>query len=343
MTIGQTYLQLGLVDETEKILREGLKLNSQLYGEENKATASCKIYLGAILLNNAKYEEAEDLLSKAVETERRLSPTGSKDFALALDALGELYVRKGEFEKAKPLLQESVAMSYKINGENNADTAFTLISLGRSQIFLGDLVGAETTYRQSIAIYRQLPSRYEIRLATVLLNFGFLLIKKGNYDEGISTMREAENIFFQKQGDSYNSFEARCYLSNAYFLKGDYTQLIVEGKKAVDVGHKLKLEEVPDFLLILESLGIALTRTGTQEGEPYLSEAVKISPPSLPISGYLAKGFLGECLMAQRRFSEAEPLLQQSYEDLKTSQGENNPNTILAHNRLLKLYEEYKK
>ena len=55
------------------------------------------------------------------------------------------------------------------------------------------------------------------------------------------------------------------------------------------------------------------------------------------------QGALGECLTAQHRYAEAESLLIESYNSLKASQGEQNPRTIEARQRLVKFYEAWKK
>ena len=55
----------------------------------------------------------------------------------------------------------------------------------------------------------------------------------------------------------------------------------------------------------------------------------------------LTRGALGECLTAQKRFGEAEPLLLQSYRSLNESQGPGNPRTRLALQRLAALYEKW--
>jgi serine/threonine-protein kinase len=346
LTIGHTYNQLGLLDESEMTLRGALKLNAELYGEENKATVFCMIQLGAVLNNKAKYNEAEKLLSKAVETERKLSPPGSKELALALFGLGELYIRKLEFEKAKSLLQESLSISNKISGEKNEDSAYTLVSLGRAQERLGDLVAAESTYRQSVAIYRQLPSRYEGRMAAALLNLGNLLITRENYDEAVNVMREGDNIF-QKQGESFHLFISKTYLCKASFYKSDYETAIGEGKKGIEMGRKFHLEETRDFFLAQNHIGLSLTRTGkAKEGEQYLRESLErarkilskedVRIPVIEIS-------LGECLTAQSKFAEAESLIVNAYEIIKAREGEANPNTILARKRAIELYEKWKK
>jgi len=44
--------------------------------------------------------------------------------------------------------------------------------------------------------------------------------------------------------------------------------------------------------------------------------------------------------MIQKRYKEAEPLLRDSYQSLKLSQGVNNPRTQLARQRLITLYQD---
>src|SRR5215471_18048277 len=73
-----------------------------------------------------------------------------------------------------------------------------------------------------------------------------------------------------------------------------------------------------------------------------LREAVKIRNANLPKDHFLsavAHGALGECLTSQKRFAEAEPLLLDSYQTLKNSQGTDNPRTQIARQRLVALYE----
>jgi eukaryotic-like serine/threonine-protein kinase len=88
-----------------------------------------------------------------------------------------------------------------------------------------------------------------------------------------------------------------------------------------------------------------LNRTGkSKEGETNLREAVKLRTESLPKEHFwiaVANSALGECLTTQKRYKEAEPLLLESYESLKNSQGANNPRTKLALQRLIAPYQNW--
>ncbi len=98
---------------------------------------------------------------------------------------------------------------------------------------------------------------------------------------------------------------------------------------------------------ILIFKGLSLAKTGqTIEGEKLLREAVELHTKSLPKEHFwvaIAESALGEGLMLQKKYGEAEPLLRESYESLKNSQGAQNPRTILAQNRLVKLYLDWNK
>jgi hypothetical protein len=52
---------------------------------------------------------------------------------------------------------------------------------------------------------------------------------------------------------------------------------------------------------------------------------------------------LGECLATQRRFSEADPLLLDSYNNLAQSLGKSDPRTHAALKRLIAFYDSWAK
>ena len=157
-------------------------------------------------------------------------------------------------------------------------------------------------------------------------------------------MREADNIFLQKQGESYTSFVSKTYLCTTYFFKGDYDQAMTEGNKAIEMGRKLKLEDGPDLIAALEHIGLSLTRKGkAREGEPILRESLERVRKNQLTETPLVEGALGECLTAQTKFAEAEPLIVKSYDALKARQGEKGPQIAMAGKRAVELYEKWKK
>lgn len=347
LSVGNTYRTLGLTDKAERTLREALKLNTELYGEENAATAMNQIYLSDPVLAKGRTAEAESLLTKGIETERRLLPTRNKDLAFGLRALGALYANRGEYDKAKAVLQESVLMYDEIFGKDNPDSAIALVITGRAKEFSGDLAGAESIYRQSIEIFRPLPKRYENRLALALYNLGNLLITRGKFDEALGVIREGEAIYQKSGGTTIYAFWGKFYLTRAYFLMGDYQRALAEGLSSLDIGRKIHIEQSSDYIVQLTNVGLALTRSGkAREGEPYLRQSVELARVHLApgdVTTPAMESALGECLTAQKKFAEAEPLLVQSLEKINAILGEKSRPAGLAAKRLVELYEKMNK
>ena len=144
------------------------------------------------------------------------------------------------------------------------------------------------------------------------------------------------------------------YLCKAFWRKEDYEPAIEEGTKAIELGRKLHSEAIPDFVYTLEYLGTSLARTGrAKEAEPLVEEAFARARKTFPNGDpriSIAEGAVGECLIAQDRFAEAEPLIVHSYESLKATH--TTPPVkhdvyerwrILSAKRAIELYEKWQK
>jgi hypothetical protein len=90
-------------------------------------------------------------------------------------------------------------------------------------------------------------------------------------------------------------------------------------------------------------LGEILTAQGEPaRGESHLREALAIRKKCCRqgiSSAHSSKARWGGSLVAQRRYAEAEPLLSESFNALKSSQGAQHPSAAEALRRLVTLYE----
>ena len=202
--------------------------------------------------------------------------------------------------------QEAVAEARQAGQADTPGFGFSLTVLGGLLTDNRHFAEADAALREAEAIFHRLLSPSHLWLADNLRNQAALLYEQNRFAESLEKVTKTLDLYRANFGTHYDNYP---------------TALIIRG--------------------------LSLTKTGQpNEGETILREAVKMRSDSLPKEHFwvaLANDALGECLTNQGRYDEAEPLLLQSYESLKSSQGASNPRTRLAVQRLIALYEGWGK
>ena len=299
----------GTLDESEKIYRHYLPL---LRNEYQKGNVKAD-FLGEAL-NNFAYlrrtqgdsREAEMLFRETLELMPRMSGEGRNLIATTRSTLASVLADQGKFDEAVETARLAVEEYHQRNETDSPSYGFSLNILGGFLTEKGEFAEAEEDLKQSEAIFRKYVSPASLWCGDNFRNQAILLYFQGKYDEAVSKAGDAQKNYEEGFGKNYDHYP---------------TVLIFKGLSLAKSGH-------PD------------------EGEKLLREAVKIRTELLPKEhfwGAIANSALGECLMIQKRFAEAKLLISDSYENLKNSQGADNPRTNLAEKRLDKLNEVWKK
>ncbi len=349
MTLGRTYISLGLYQPAEANLRAALEASLKANGELHPTTATTMALLGLALSNLNKGAEGELISRKAVDLQRRLHPRGHEDLGVALFALGVNLIYNNNPKAAQPYLEEASGMIKKHLGEANGYYMTTLVMLALAHEKAGEVDVAVPLYRQAIAVGGHVESRYRIYLAQAQAFLGILLINKAVYSEAETLLQRSEITYREVFGGdgNYSVAVVKAHLGWLYFLKGDYAKAEDQDRKAIDLLRQYMGPEHPLTASTAGTLGLTLTREGKAvEGEPYLREALMIRKKILPqgdVSISSSVSALGECLTMQQRYVEAEPLLNDSYKELKSKLGDQEKRTAEARRRLVKLYDAWGK
>jgi serine/threonine-protein kinase len=343
-TLGRTYISLTLFGQAEKDLRAALAASLKANGEFNSTTATTMGWLGLALAYQDKAIEGEAMSRKAVALQRKLHPEGNADLAVALYSVGMNLTWQNHGKAAEPFLQEAVDLLGKYLGENNGYymAALTELAIVRDQSGKSD--DAEKLYRRAIEIGSHVERRYRIFLAQATGYFGEHLTTKGSYAEAETNLRQSLAIYREVTGDdNVNTATIGRDIARVHFLQGNYASAEVEYRQSLRTLSHFYGAQHPLLLGVKAALGVTLSRLGQPaEGEVLVREALELRRKTLPKDNFLiplTESALGECLIAQKHFTEARPLLVSGYNGLKAKFGDSDVRVIEARQRLDKLSE----
>ena len=221
MTLGRTYISLGLFEPAVENLRAAVDASLKANGELHPTTATSMGWLGLALSYIGKYPEGEKISRQAVALQRKLHPEGNADLGVALYSLGMNLRSSDDPKSAERPLEEAVDLIGKHLGKNNGYYMATLTGLAMAREKLGNIDGAESLYRRAIEVGGGVEHRYRIYLAQATGYFGALLTNKGEYDEAEKMLRQSESIYREVMGDSNSSVPTiQTNLGRLYFLEG---------------------------------------------------------------------------------------------------------------------------
>ncbi|MEO6969454.1 MAG: serine/threonine-protein kinase, partial [Chthoniobacterales bacterium] len=347
--IATSYAGQGKRDLADEHIQKYLALVSKLYGKDHPKTLAATAIRAAILFSDGKMVESEKLYRQILPRMRAEQQRGNiKAEVLAKELNNFAYLRRtqGDSHEAELLFRESLSLLPQIPGEERYLVGVTRSTLASTLADQGKFGEALRTAEEAVAEARQTGQAGTAGFGFSLTVLGGLLTDIQHFAEAGAALREAKAIFHKLV--SPRSLWLADNLRNEailFYEQGRFAESLEKVTKTLDLYRQNFGTHYDNYPTALITQGLILNKTGkSQEGETILREAVKLRTDSLPKEHFwvaLANDALGECLTAQDRYDEAEPLLLQSYESLKSSQGANNPRTRLALQRLVVLYEDW--
>ena len=344
LTVGQAYAGLKEAIPAIQHLRAAVAIDRRLYGDENVTTAHAKAMLGLALQSLERHTaESEPLLREALAVERRQPTAEQRDLPVILSGLSYVMMARNQIDAAESFTHEALARTRQTNGEASIPYAQQLNQLGVLLLNKHDYPGAENPFRQSVAIYRQQGMR-KAGYPDVLTHLAFDLILQEKLAEPESMLHEAQACYEGTAGQKNIAYYFDLgLLGLLHFMQGNYAAAAEEMRENSEEVAALVPADDEDVVGGQIVLGVSLTRLGKAvEGEPYLRESLRLAKlnhfgGTLTAPDYLEVA-LGECLLAQKRYAEAEGPLLTGDDDLKKRLGEKNKFTVHASALLHELY-----
>jgi len=346
-TIGDTYLTFQRFDAAEEHFRAALQLSREVYGERNPKVANDLYHLAATLGHKDELSEADKLYRQAIAMMRQTDAANANLPHMLRDYGGLRLLEYGDVETAEPLLRESLAIFKRKYGEEYVMVALLNGDLAEVALARNELDKAEAMYRDSLTRFNRLSAstdqnnRQSINHTNICL--ARIALKKGNYAEAETSLRGVLDGK-DESGPDYDSLTLTCdaFLAQLHYRTGAYDKAEAEFKRVLEIERSILRADHRGMIEPLCALSEVLSKEGkTKEAVSRYDEASAIYDRRTgdPLKDAELKSLLGESLTALGRYAEAEPLLIESYDNLKVRLGEQNSFTIEARRRLNEFYE----
>lgn len=345
--MAQVYLSLGVPDRAEQLFKAALDSHRRTLRQNDPRIANDLHNLASTMRYLGHDSDAEPLIRQALDLQRQQGATNNIEYARGLTNLAAILEAKGDFDQAERLYKEGLAIKRTLP-KMDRDIAVSLNNLGKLAQTRGDLVTAETYYRQSLDIRRKLAGgQPDPDVALALNNLASLLQDRGDLVGSETNYREALALRRKLYTDPNASLAST--LNNLGYLlqaRGDFTGAESCFREALSIADKTLKRDHPTRAVLLRNLAAVLvSQRKAAEAEPLAREALGIFRAKMPKSWRVAdtESVLGGCLTALGRFSEAEPLLLESYPILQKDKGDGAKHAAEARQRIVDLYTAWGK
>jgi hypothetical protein len=290
-------------------LRDAFEATRRALGDEHDETCRARNNLAACYSELCRLDEAEALYVRNLDVLRRHL---GEEHPHTLDAQGNLaalYFARGEYARAEPLLVKVLAGQRRLAAPDSIDVAHAANSVAAVRHRLCKYAEAEPLYMEALAGCRRQLGQEHPQTLMVARSLAAMYIDWGKDDRAEPLLDEVRAALARRPGGA----------------------------------------EDPQTAATLVPLGrIRLRRGEAKQAEPLLREALRIYDKQAPEAWYRfdAQSRLGECLAAQAKYAEAEPLVLGGYEGLRRHVKEAPPSSNYlpeAGARIVQLYEAWGK
>ena len=326
LTIGDTYASLGRFEPSERALEAALQLRREAHGEDSVKFADALFLLANTKRALYKREEMLQLYEQAYPIYRR-HPAEESQFPYFLLDYAGTYAIRGDHAGAVSLTTEAVEMLRRQKGDAHNAVAVALENLGTAYHRWGDM---EQALAQTRAAYEMMkpPTPF------MMWKLGQIHLDRGELDEAEPLFAQAASHF---ERDNNLDWQTRTLFSLAYLrqARGEHRAAEVLAARAIAVDRRAYAPNHPALLGYLLTQGLILTRASKpKRGEEVIRGALKFMDEAQRKDLAWA---LGECLLAQKRYAEAEPLLRNHYRAREATQHPASPRLKKARELLLRL------
>ena len=331
--LATVLLSEGKLVEAEPLQREAVALYRRVSGPDDLKLANALNNLGAVLKDEGRPAEAEAAYRETLAIQQKVLDGEHPQIAITLNNLANVLEPQGKFAEAEAVHRQALALKIKRLGEKHPQVADSLSNLANLLRRTGRWPESEELERKALAMRRELLGNDHPRVGISLENLSDLMLARTNLVEAEALQRDALAVYRKAWGNEHPDVATSLIkLARVLQAAGKPAEAETAANEALATQRKVLGAEHPDIAPSLERLAM-LKREGGK-----LAEAEALVRESLCIREKKQAGHwrmfstrvaLGELLLQQKNYAEAEPLLLSGYGGMKEREA-----TIPAESKL---------
>jgi len=183
--LGIVNNKVGDYDKAIFFLKESIKINEELYNDENPELAKRYNNLGTVYSNKKDYETAIEYVKKALNIDLKYYDNEHPNIADYYNNLGVIYSNKEEYDNAIYYLEKTIAIDKKHFGEKHPKIAIDYNNFGAAYYGKNELDKAIDYYEMALHIDKEYFGEEHPKISLRYANLGWAYYYKEEYQKAI--------------------------------------------------------------------------------------------------------------------------------------------------------------
>jgi eukaryotic-like serine/threonine-protein kinase len=288
--------------------------------------------LGTTLHLQGVYAEAELALREAVRLRRAARPAQPGETSKTLSNLAGLQHTQGQYQEAGALWDEAYSLAQAHLPSDDPHTATIANNLASLALRHNDVSTAIRRYQEALSLYEQAVGREHPDTLTCRQNFAGVLAGQGQLDRAEAEYGEILELRRRLLGNDHPQVAVTLNnLAKVRLSRNDYSGAETLYREALDLFERTSGDEHPQVAIAHSNLAHTLLLLDRPaEAETHAARALEICAHVLPAGHQntaVCRAEYGSALCKLQRWSEAATVLQQAFDELRTSFGESHRRT----------------
>ena len=264
LTIGESYLSLGLYDPAQPLLERALDLRRENLDPDDDRIVDTLGKIGELHWLRGDLQSSITYAREVLAFRERTVGRMDAGYSAALSNVANTYADMGDLARAEDLHREALAIDREVlTGDGRKDLAYTLNNLATVLVDQKKYTEAIPLHRESLALRREYMGEKSPACVISLGNLGFALDGAGESDEAGAVILEAVKLSEEVFGtDHPRTARTWSFYANWLHKTGRDGEAVAYCRKALAVTEKSSGPESWKTGVVRTRLGVVLFETG---------------------------------------------------------------------------------